>query len=139
MATPTSKKNETGAASNLTSSGRQRHVRAAIGPWDIKMPPIRKHMLGGHLVPTLGTTTRLFNQKRRRVALEILEPLDDKKGYQLPTYAWNPDNETLQDHDQIVLRFFRRVRKKMGGDSDDDDGTYEIFKVVATKFVVLLP
>ena len=97
-------------------------IRAALGPWDIKMPPVRKHMVAGHLVPALGSTRRFFSQKHRRVALEILSP----GGAAMVTHAWNPDNETLQEKDQAVVRFFRYSKKKNGDhhETDDEDGMY---------------
>ena len=81
-------------------------------------------MVAGHLVPALGTTTRLFNQKHRRVALEILVPADEKGG--LPeTRVWDPDSDTLNDKDEVRLRFFRKARKKdnSGVASQQDDDT----------------
>ena len=98
------------------------HVRATTGPLDIKMPPIKKHMVAGHLVPMLGTTTRLFNQQHRRVALEILVP-SDEKGAGLPvTRTWDPESDTLNDKDEVRLRFFRQTRKIDSGVATEQDG-----------------
>ena len=134
-------KKESNSSSLSPSQARQsQHARAAIGPWDIKMPPVKKHMVAGHLVPALGTTTRLFNQKHRRVAIEILEPQqlwDEQQQQQqhhlkdaLPmmTRTWDPDTDTLNDKDEVVLRFFRKVKPKAGSKvdveavADDEDG-----------------
>jgi hypothetical protein len=88
------------------------------------MPPIMKHMVAGHLVPSLGTTTRMFNQKHRRVSLEILVPSDEKAGLQV-TRAWDPDSDSLNDKDEVRLRFFRKARKKdfFGVASEQDEDT----------------
>jgi hypothetical protein len=42
--------------------------------WDVKMPPTRKHMVGGHLVPTVKGKVRFMSQKTRRISIEIHGP-----------------------------------------------------------------
>lgn len=42
--------------------------------WDVKMPPVKKHVVSGHMVPTVRGAARLFIQKRRRVSIEIHGP-----------------------------------------------------------------
>jgi len=130
--------NKTDVSSPVSAHHRQQgHVRAMFGPMDIKMPPIKMHMLSGHMVPSLGSTMRFLKQKHRLVALEIIEPFDD--GANQLTVAWDPENEMLHDKDQVVLRFFRKRKQKqffmkkqkkmfgLGGhddqsEDDDDDG-----------------
>ena len=41
--------------------------------WDVKMPPKRKHMVSGHLVPTVRGAAR-FLQRHRRVSIEVHGP-----------------------------------------------------------------
>ena len=77
-------------------------------------------MVGGHLVPSLtGRATSFFNQKHRRVTVEILEP---PEGTSLSaTRAWDPQNGILHDKDQVFVRFFRSSKKKKSGGSHDDE------------------
>lgn len=115
-------------------AAREMRARAAAGPFDIKWPPAKKHMLMGHLVPApIARSKGFFHQKHRRVALEILEPVRGGGGgggtNAMATHAWDPENETLHDHDQVVLRFFRHTKKKKSSgngkdshDSDEEDG-----------------
>jgi len=120
---------EKGARTPRSMQVHSMHVRAVAGPWDIKMPPVRKKMVGGHLVPSLtGRATSFFSQKHRRVTVEIMEP---PEGTSLSaTGAWDPQNGILHDKDQVLVRFFRSKKKKSGGihddghhhESDDEDG-----------------
>ena len=46
------------------------------------------------------------------------------------TRTWDPDTDTLNDKDEVVLRFFRKVKPKAGSKvdveavADDEDGEY---------------
>jgi hypothetical protein len=44
--------------------------------WSVKMPPIKKHVVSGHLVPAMGITIggRLFLQRERKICIEIHGP-----------------------------------------------------------------
>lgn len=42
--------------------------------WDVRMPPVKKHMVQGYLVPTLkGAVSRVFS-KQRRISIEVYRP-----------------------------------------------------------------
>lgn len=41
--------------------------------WDVKMPPVKKHMVSGRLVPTMRGAAR-FIQRNRRVTIEVHGP-----------------------------------------------------------------
>jgi hypothetical protein len=41
--------------------------------WDVKMPPMKKHMVSGHLVPTMRGAAR-FIQRQRRISIEVHGP-----------------------------------------------------------------
>lgn len=115
-------------------------IRSLIGPFEVRSPPIKKHKVAGHLVPTLQTTTRFFNVKRRRITIEILSPLSIGKAapssndhHDSPhtgtLLRGDLENEVLNDHDKVVFRIFRLARKKEQGaesngshDLDDNDG-----------------
>jgi hypothetical protein len=106
-------------------------VRTSIGPFDVRSPPIKKHKIAGHLVPTFRTATRFVNVKRRRIMIEILSPAAAEASVAAatattsPTQArpWDPENEVLNDHDNVVLRIFRLTRKKQGGVNAATDNT----------------
>ena len=42
--------------------------------WDVKMPPLKKHMVSGHMVPTMRGAARMFIQKNRRLCIEVHGP-----------------------------------------------------------------
>jgi hypothetical protein len=46
-------------------------VVRSMKTWDVKMPAIKKHMISGHMVPTVRGATRLLFQKNRRLTIEI--------------------------------------------------------------------
>jgi hypothetical protein len=119
------------------------HSRAVIGPLDIKSPPVKKHMVQGHLLPSLkGAATSFFTTRRRRITIEIQSPsstLTTAAAATATTTLTSPpalidvdlENERLADQDRVVLRIFRRATKRSGGggdidgnDSSSDGGTY---------------
>jgi hypothetical protein len=112
-------------------------ARASIGPFDIKSPPVKKHKVAGHMVPTFRSATRFINVKRRRVSIVILHPALLQPGQTAPDSSalpWDPDNEILQDDDRVLVRFFSLSRKpkpgeietKDSGDGEDDDGKFRL-------------
>jgi hypothetical protein len=46
----------------------------SVRTWDVKMPPTKKHMVGGHLVPTVRGKVQFMAQKPRRISIEIHGP-----------------------------------------------------------------
>jgi hypothetical protein len=92
------------------------HPRCVLGPFDVRMPPVKRHMVSGHLVPTLRTA---FFPKKRRVSVEIHTP----SATALPELQpWDPDTGELNEQDLILVRVFR-LSKDRGGSHDEDDGT----------------
>ena len=121
---------------DVTAIANSNVTRTIVGPFDVKSPPIKKHMVAGHLVPTFRTATRFLMVQRRRITVEIQSPttlataqaapLSDKET--ATTRPWDPEKEILNDNDIIVLRIFRLARKTKHGDmilarSGEDDGT----------------
>jgi hypothetical protein len=114
------------ASSSTKPAGEKKdggwHPRCVLGPFDVKMPPVKRHMVSGHLVPTLRTA--LF-PKKRRVSIEIHAPSAATKSTTttaLPELQpWDPDTGVLNEQDLILVRVFR-LSKDRGGSHDEDDG-----------------
>jgi hypothetical protein len=122
------------------------YVRSSIGPFDVRSPPIKRHKVAGHLVPTLNNATRFFNVKRRRVAIEIISPqtIDaaSKDHYDKASATpqkWDLENDVLNDHDNVVFRIFRLKRKNeregeanngRDGNRDDGDGRFHFLLLI---------
>jgi hypothetical protein len=76
--------NADGNANTPTKS----QAAAAVGPhytlysmhfWDVRMPPVKKHMVHGYLVPTMRgaiSVSRVFS-KRRRISVEVYRPTSE--------------------------------------------------------------
>jgi hypothetical protein len=107
-------------------------ARVCIGPFELKCPPVKKHKVAGHLVPTFRSAVRFINVKRRRVTIVILHPIQLKPGETSSPEAatvWDPDNEVLQDEDRVMIRFYGLARKNKQGEIEmkssgecEDDG-----------------
>jgi len=132
-------KSSSAVSSSIRQSGRQGggddkeeepdtvHV---IGSWDMRMSPVKKRMINGHMVPTVKGLSSFFNKKPRRVVLEVHSPPAAQKGAgaKLLTFlhsstrphAQQPNQhervEELGDHDTIVVR----ILKKSDEAGDDD-------------------
>jgi hypothetical protein len=60
--------------------------------WDVKMPPTKKHMVGGYLVPNLRGKVQFMSQKTRRISIEIHGPPQSHLG----TPHESPISQTMQ-------------------------------------------
>lgn len=86
-------------------------IRGVFGSFDVKMPPIRKRMIKGIMVPTIGSTTRYFNQRNRRVSIEVVQSMEN--GVVVGAAAketFSPEANVLQDNDRVIVRFFRSAK-----------------------------
>ena len=95
-----------------------------IGSWNMKMSPVKKKMMNGHLIPTAKGLTSFFNSRVRHVVIEIHSP-GGKESRQHPmTPSVDPsaslvdDKEKLEDRDHIVVRVLKRV-----DDNEDDESS----------------
>ena len=104
--------------------------------WTVKLPPVKKHMVQGHLVPTTGRL-RIFSKKTRRLALELhgpaLHETPVRQGHLqalLEGSATTTDDLTdLKDKQSIVLRVLKKGRDA-DGDDDDDASDHQTTSVV---------
>lgn len=64
--------------------------------WDVKMPPAKKTMVGGRLVPTVGGTVGVSKllQKKRRISLEI--HVDEGEYLKGLNESRSPDPQVMQ-------------------------------------------
>ena len=110
--------------------------------WDVKMPPIKRHMVQGYLVPTVKSTVSKFLTKRRRITMEVYrsDPRDGPSPavraqmfHQLLRGISSSgvlEDETLDDDDIVVFRILKPNRSKKGegtdeqGKDQDDDGDW---------------
>ena len=119
--------------------------------WDAKLPPVKKHMVQGYLVPTVQGNLGMMNKlvsKRRRVTLEVYQSkadaataaaeADDNNGEEHKSEMFHSllkgisvgnleeDQQfDLADSDEVILRILKAKRKGKAdaGDSSDHDGT----------------
>lgn len=117
------------------------HVRS-MRTWDTKMPPTKKHIVGGHLVPTVRGTVRFLAQKPRRVSIEVhgppqpvarLETTDSpikqsvmNRLLQGKMPETDLEKESLQDNESVYLRVLKESkghRRHGRDDSSTGDGS----------------
>lgn len=94
-----------------TETANQMMVKALIGPFTVKAPPVKRHMVHGHLVPNLKKAFML--SKKRRLTIEIHSP---------PTSSdmkWDPVSSPLEDTDHVLFRLFRLSRDDHEEDDED--------------------
>jgi hypothetical protein len=103
--------------------------------WDVKCPPVKKHIVAGKLVPFLGAFSGRLLRKKRRIAIEIHGP-EVQEEVQKPAapvrrgLKRSEDNRSkvvnltkeLKDDDQIVIRIWK-PRKAWGFSKDPDDSS----------------
>ena len=100
-------------------------VKSRIGPFEVKIPPVKKHMVAGHLVPTLQTAARFLIARKRRICIEVLGPAARDGGLdEAEPPATSPELVDLGDQDHVKLRVFRLSRKDRGDNDEPDDGKY---------------
>jgi hypothetical protein len=107
--------------------------------WDVKMPPTKKHMVGGHLVPNLIGKVQFMSQKTRRISIEIHGPPKSHLGtpHESPIsqtmmqgllrdekFDSDLEKESLQNNEAV---FFRVLKEAKGshryGHGNDDSST----------------
>jgi hypothetical protein len=89
MVTPSAADNKNVSTMNLRSA------RA----WNVRMPPVKKHMVAGHLVPNVRQAIGIFQQKRRHIRIEVRGPVSSSS---------SPDHvDELTTNDVVLLRVFR--------------------------------
>ena len=85
--------------------------------WHVRIPPIKKHMVGGHLVPTVRNALGFFAQPKRLIRVEVRSGSTADK---------DNDDDTLHDDDAILFRILRKIK----GSSEDDDEEEEDHSMV---------
>jgi len=83
--------------------------------WEVKLPPVKKHMVGGKLLPTVRGAFS-FAQKKRFLALEIRGSEEE------PQQVSHDLLSSLQDGDEILVRILKK-RKQWGFSRDNDDSS----------------
>jgi hypothetical protein len=108
------------ALGGFNNAGPNTAVVKVSEQWDIRMPPVKKHMMGGHMVPTMRSTVAFWSQKHRRVSMEIRGPPDDAEGNVKPSAA-GLKRKNLEDNEFVVVRILKESKGQGDHDSDDDD------------------
>jgi hypothetical protein len=62
------------AAAATSRAHGPHYVLRSLRYWDVKMPPVKKHMLGGRLVPTVKSAMSRILTKKRRITIEVYQP-----------------------------------------------------------------
>ena len=129
---------------NTLHNGTSRATRV----WDVKMPPVQKHMVHGLLVPTVGGTigSRLM-QKTRRISVEIHTEEDEMllgvsdsptRGGQVMSGLLRGDSRRMMEDSEVLHegeRVFVRILKPADQQDDhDDDSTSEGMHVDALRY-----
>lgn len=120
-----------------TSNSSSMIIEKAERAWEVKLPPTKKHMVAGKLMPTVRGAFG-FAKKKRRLVMEVLGPGDEGVGDEgvgdegVPQQRAERSHEVgdlckLLEHeeDRVVVRILK-PRKHWGlsrdsDDSDDDD------------------
>jgi hypothetical protein len=126
--------------------------------WDVKMPPKKKHMVGGYLVPTVRSKVQFMAQKNRRISMEIHGPSESHLDtpsesfvkhtmmqglLQGETAVPGMEKELLHDNEAVFFRVLKEAkgsRRRGHGHGHDDSsngssvqgghaGTYTIIEV----------
>jgi hypothetical protein len=103
--------------------------------WDVKMPPTKKHMVGGHLVPTVRGKVQFMSQKTRRISIEIhgshLDKPDESSVkqttmqglFQSETHDSAIDKEFLQDNEAVFFRVLKEAKGSRHHSHGHDDSS----------------
>ena len=99
-------------------------LKAMIREWNVKIPPAKKHMVAGQLVPTVrGVAGAVLPPTRHRtLAIEIHGPPDDMRVDERNENDEGGTNNVLEDHDIVVLHIYMTAETSDVNDDDDDDG-----------------
>lgn len=115
------------------------HVLESIRYWDVTMPPVKKYMVGGYLVPTIKNAFSEFSMgsmnKKRRITIELYvsakaehkrhpqnhHRLHERRFFDELLRGISDNNltefPTLDDQDIIIFRVLKPIR----GDTPDDE------------------
>ena len=105
--------------------------------WDVKMPPAKKTMVGGRLIPTMGGTVgSMLLQKKRRISVEI--HVKDGEAYQ--DLSSDPqvmqgllrgesvgemrNNDELHAGENVVVRLLKPVTEHHTNDGSSNEGLF---------------
>lgn len=103
-------------AFRLTSSGMRVH---SMRLYTVKLGPCKKHMVQGHLIPTVRSAVGFLQFKSRRISIEVQGPPDMEPKKEGPS-----ERTELTDAEAVNLRIFKRRRKGAPDtpkSADDDD------------------
>jgi hypothetical protein len=67
--------------------------------WDVKMPPKKKHMVGGYLVPTVRSKVQFMARKHRRISIEIHGPPSQSQHLMVDTH---PSESSSVKHNTMM-------------------------------------
>lgn len=96
--------------------------------WDVKMPPAKKTMVHGVLMPTMGGTFgSVLIQKRRRIAIEIhsddtLEEAPSASLLRGDSLEHVHENDVLQPGEKVVVRILKPASKGGSTDESSEEG-----------------
>jgi len=101
--------------------------------WDCKMPPAKKTMVHGVLMPTMGGTFgSVLIQKKRRFAIEIHSSDDDLGAPSSPegpptllrgdSLEGVDGEEVLGGNERVIVRILKPASAKDGSDNDSSQG-----------------
>lgn len=133
---------------NYKSKENERHFLESLRVWDVVMPPVRKYMVGGYLVPGVKNVFSELSlgslNKKRRITLELYKKVDLTRsghkerqhrkvhkelleGFSIssPRNAMsatsNHTTDLLDDDDMIIFRIMKPVSACAFDRNDDDD------------------
>jgi hypothetical protein len=92
--------------------------------WDVKMPPTKKHMVGGYLVPNLRGKVQFMSQKTRRISIE--SPISQTMQGLLLGEKFDSDleKESLNGNEAVVFRVLKEAKgSHRNGHIHDDSST----------------
>jgi hypothetical protein len=105
--------------------------------WEVKMPPIKKHMVGGHLIPTVRGAVQFLAQRSRRVSIEIhgpplthtdtsvsLSPMKQTMMQRLllgETPGSDLEKEVLYDGDAVYFKILKETKGSRSHGNGRDD------------------
>ena len=111
--------------------------------WDVRMPPVKKHMVQGYLLPTLkGAVSRVFSNQRR-ISVEVYRPSEitpanintDASTVQtqlfhqllkgISSYDVIAQEPKLQNDDICVLRVLKPKPTQANGEDDQEENMLE--------------
>ena len=142
---PSSSKRNTMQSSVFNINSSTYHL-TSLRYWDVRMPPVKKHMVGGRLLPTIKGTISpsRFTSKKRRITIEVYSEVQNNAKRRSPKAGFqellrgisssdfeNPDNNSydadieLTATDLVAFRVLKPKRKrKQPKHNDDDNGDW---------------